>query len=121
MQCRSLNSDSFGQTVIQFAGSMVGLDLSLLMAYNQHKFESTNLCMVVAVLTHFFTLASFLWTTVAAHSLLVGLTSSKSATSLTAVQDGVEAVARGTDCRSVTRRLLFAWGSKVLVFVVCTY
>lgn len=117
-RCRSLNSDAFGQAVIQLVGSMLALDACLLIAYNRYKFDGVHPCTIVSVLAHFFTIASFLWMTVAGHCLLVACTSAgaKSTPASAQVTAAGEAVVMTTvaDCRSLSRRLFFAWG---LVFV----
>ena len=91
---RSLNRENFGQLVIQMTGSLLFLNVCTLVGYNRYQIDDNTVCMVVAVLTHYFALASLFWSAVAAHFVFRNISMEY------AVQERI----------FLCKRFLFAWG-----------
>ena len=96
---RSLNGESFGQTMIQLSGSSLALDVCLLFAYNRDRLShSLDACVLVAALVHFFSLSTLMWSILAAHCLRAA---------------AMDDERRVTDnCSALCKRLLLAWGNE---------
>jgi len=86
--------------MIQLIGSWLAYDICLLFAYNRDRLSGLDACLVVAVLLHFFSLSTQLWTTVAAHCLI-----------LAANDDQPHSASASDNCSALCRRLLVAWGT----------
>jgi hypothetical protein len=120
---RTLNTDRYGQIVIQLIGSSLANNACLLAAYSRYRIDSAATCTVVAVLSHFFTLSTFQWFIVAGHCLLTTLTNKETVDTIcqsdsSASSGGNQNAAqmnysmKKIKCRELLRSLGFAWGER---------
>ena len=62
--CRVLNRETFGQVVLQLCSSMLLSNVCILVGFHKKGVDDDIVCLVIAVLSHYFTLATLLWVSV---------------------------------------------------------
>ena len=61
-----LNRENFGQVVLHLCSSMLLSNVAILIGFHKKQVDDDVGCIVVAVLSHYFTLATLLWVSVTA-------------------------------------------------------
>ena len=64
---RCLNKDNFGQAVMQFSISLLLSVVCNLIGFHRAEVNNDTVCLVVAVLTQYFTITTLMWMSVLAH------------------------------------------------------